>query len=270
MNRVIVTGAAGHLGKKVFNHLKGESGYQVIGLDIRDVPEPDIHVADFSEYGSWIEHLNQGDIVIHLAADREPTATWGSAIHNNINGTLNLFQACAERGVKRLVFASSNWVHGGYRFSDEVLTPSLPAYPVNAYGSAKLFGELAGKHFSKHHGLSVICLRIGWTQWTHDNQPGEHMAMGIWGQEMWLSDRDFLDGVQKSVDAHDMPYAIINLVSNNRGMRWDIESTKQVIGYKPQDSFAPSIGISTKIKSVLKNALVYKLPRFFDRIMAEW
>ena len=29
------------------------------------------------------------------------------------------------------------------------------------------------------------------------------MAMGRWGQEMWLSDRDFLNGMRAAVDAKD-------------------------------------------------------------------
>jgi NAD+ dependent glucose-6-phosphate dehydrogenase len=31
------------------------------------------------------------------------------------------------------------------------------------------------------------------------------------------------------------PFAILNVMSANPGMRWDIESTRRLIGYQPQD-----------------------------------
>ena len=94
---------------------------------------------------------------------------------------MNLFEVAKRQGVKKIIFASSNWLHGGYRFSDDYLTPDFCPYPVNAYGVAKLFGERLGEHFSQFYDVSFICMRIGWTQWTQGNQPGDHMAMGLWG-----------------------------------------------------------------------------------------
>jgi hypothetical protein len=34
-------------------------------------------------------------------------------------------------------------------------------------------------------------------------------------------------------------FAVLNLMSDNPGMRWDIETTKRTIGYAPQDGAAP-------------------------------
>lgn len=270
MTRVVITGAAGHLGRKLFDYLRSDESYQVLGLDIREGNHPDIHKADFTEHGDWIKHLEGVDVLVHLAADREPSASWDSAIDNNMNASLNLYHAAVLKGVKRVVFASSNWLHGGYRFSDKQLTPELSPHPVNAYGVAKLFGERVGEYFTMQHSLSVICLRIGWTQWTHNNQPGRHMAMGSWGQEMWLSDRDFLNGTQRAIDALDVPFAILNLVSDNKGMRWDIETTKAVIGYEPKDHSVPQVSLLSKFKSKVFDILVNKLPRFFENKLAGW
>jgi NAD+ dependent glucose-6-phosphate dehydrogenase/L-arabinose 1-dehydrogenase [NAD(P)+] len=38
-----------------------------------------------------------------------------------------------------------------------------------------------------------------------------------------------------------VPFAILNLVSNNPGMRWDLGKTKRIIGYMPRDGFAPRL-----------------------------
>jgi NAD+ dependent glucose-6-phosphate dehydrogenase len=63
------------------------------------------------------------------------------------------------------------------------------------------------------------------------------MGIGLWGQQMWLSNRDFLDGIQAAIDVPDVPFAILNLVSNNPGMRWDLSQTRQILGFSPQDGF---------------------------------
>ena len=45
------------------------------------------------------------------------------------------------------------------------------------------------------------------------------MAMGRWGQEMWLSDEDFLNGVLAAILTRNVSFATLNLMSNNPGMR---------------------------------------------------
>ncbi|MEP1648684.1 MAG: NAD(P)-dependent oxidoreductase, partial [Paracoccaceae bacterium] len=169
---VLITGAGGHLGRKLFDALEADPDCGVSGIDIRTVDHPNIHTADLSGDTSWVSLLKGVDVIVHLAGDRDPTATWPSAITHNMDATLTLYHHAAAMGVKRVVFASSNWVHGDKRFTKDILNSDTPLGPVNAYGMSKLFGERTGAYFAEHHGLSVICLRIGWTQWTHDNQPG--------------------------------------------------------------------------------------------------
>ena len=129
---------------------------------------------------------------------------------------------------------------------------------------------MVGVNFPKYKGLSIICLRIGWAQWTHGNQPGSHMAMGRWGQEMWLSDRDLMSGVISAVTAKEVSFAVVNLVSENPGMRWNIEETKKAIGYKPEDGATAKMTIGIRLKSALRKALCLSLPCWFERTFPEW
>lgn len=267
---VLITGAGGHLGRKLFDHLSGQNGFAVTGLDIRPVDHPRIQVADFTAEPDWAQHFEGVDVIVHLAGDREPTANWDSSVRNNMDATLALYHHAADKGVSRVVLASSNWIHGDKRFTQDTLAVSTPPGPVNAYGMSKLFCERTGKYFAEYRNLSVICMRIGWTQWTHDNQPGPHMAMGRWGQEMWLSDRDFLDGMQAAVTAEGVPFAALNLMSDNPGMRWDIKETIRVIGYAPRDGARARVTAGLRIKSWLKQAATFSLPRWFDRRFPEW
>ena len=267
---VLITGAGGHLGRKLFDALENDPAYTVSGLDIRQVDHPDIHTADLSGDDSWTDLLESVDVIVHLAGDREPAATWPSAIKHNMDATLTLYHHAAANGVGRVVLASSNWVHGDKRFTQDVLNSKTPPGPINAYGMSKLFCERTGAYFAKHHGLSVICLRIGWTQWTHDNQPGPHMAMGRWGQEMWLSDRDFLNGLRAAIKAKDVPFAALNLMSDNPGMRWNIDETRQVIGYAPQDGNSARVTPILRLKSALKGLFSHKLARLIESRYPDW
>lgn len=267
---VLITGAGGHLGRKLFDALEADPGYTVSGIDIRPVDHPDIHTADLSGDNGWVDLLKGVDVIVHLAGDREPTATWPSAIKHNMDATLSLYHHAAAKGVSRVVLASSNWIHGDKRFTHDVLNSATPPGPVNAYGMSKLFCERTGTYFAEHHGLSVICLRIGWTQWTHDNQPGPHMAMGRWGQEMWLSDRDFLSGLRAAIDARDVSFAALNLMSDNPGMRWDISETKQVIGYVPKDGSPAKVTLVVAARSALKRFFSVLLPNYFAARFPDW
>ena len=267
---VLITGAGGHLGRKLFDTLEQKAGYSVSGIDIRPVNHPHIHMADLSGDPSWVKHLKDVDVIVHLAGDREPAATWSSAIQHNMDATLTLYHHAMANGVKRVVLASSNWIHGDKRFTDDILNSDTQPGPLNAYGMSKLFGERTGAYFAEHHGLSVICLRIGWTQWTHDNQPGPHMAMGRWGQEMWLSDRDFLNGMQAAIDVIDVQFAALNLMSDNPAMRWDISETKRIIGYDPKDGSAAKVSPRVALKSGIKDVFSFKIPKLFDTHFPDW
>lgn len=267
---VLITGAGGHLGRKLFDALENDPVYDVSGIDIRPVEHPKIHTADLSGDSSWVSLLKGVDVIVHLAGDREPAATWSSAIKHNMDATLSLYHHAAANGVSRVVLASSNWVHSDKRFTQDALNSTTPPGPVNAYGMSKLFCERTGAYFAEHHQLSVICLRIGWTQWTHGNQPGPHMAMGRWGQEMWLSDRDFLNGMRAAINATGVTFATLNLMSNNPGMRWDITEAKEVIGYNPQDGSPAKISLILALKSAVKGFFSFWAPKYFETRFPEW
>ena len=84
----------------------------------------------------------------------------------NVNGTLNIFYAAKEIGIKRVVLASSSSVYGD--------TPVLPKHegiipnPLSPYAVSKLMCEHYAKVFHQLYGLDVVVLRyfnvFGWNQ----------------------------------------------------------------------------------------------------------
>jgi NAD+ dependent glucose-6-phosphate dehydrogenase len=236
MTKILITGAAGTLGQRLSSAFNGR-GDEVVGLDrpghgIDGVLEADLSI--WSE--DWPKHFAGVDTVVHLAADPSPAATWASLQHLNMDMVLNVFEASANGGVRRVIFASSNWVMGGYRTKGGPIRPSDDPFPINAYGATKLMGERIGHHFAQARGMSVICLRIGMAERPGGTPPSLDTPHGLWGQQMWLSNRDLLQAFTKAVDAPaDVRFAVLNLTSANAGSRWDLEPTEQIIGYRPED-----------------------------------
>jgi dTDP-4-dehydrorhamnose reductase len=238
--RILVTGAAGNIGRKLVDHLRAEcAGYDLVCLDVvKCAPYTDMS-HDLSKWDeSWTERFAGVDVVVHLAADRYPTADWKTVLPLNMDLLLNVYEAARKHRVARIVFASSNWVLGGYRFQDDVrLTHETPPRPINPYGAAKLFGERIGKQLSDREGISVINLRIGYNQWLRENIPSPAMELGAWGQMLWLSDHDYCQAMEKAITVKDVPYATLNVTSRTIGSRWDLSETERVLGYVPRDEY---------------------------------
>src|SRR5947209_7133679 len=161
-----------------------------------------------------------------------------------------MFEAAAQQGVRRVVYASSNHVMGGYKDDPEppLLTTETPPRPgahyvvrgeqrdSTPYGSAKLFGERLGEQLSVSRGLSVLAVRIGWVQ-EGENRPRDIAPdRDAWFRLMWLSNRDYVQLTEKCILADAaLRFAVLNGMSANTGMRWDIDETRRLLGYQPQD-----------------------------------
>jgi len=236
--RVLITGASGNLGTKLRAHF-ATLGWSVRALDITG--DDTITAADFTVWDSgWAAQFEGMDAIIHLAGRPSPRTSWEDVVRYNFDMTQNVYEAAARGGSRRLIFASSNWVMAGHRYDDSPLRTNMPPCPVNPYGVSKLVGERLGRSYHERDGLEVICFRIGYCQ-KGENLAGRTMGMGSWGQFMWLSNRDFCHGMERGVMAENIGFEVLNLMSDNPGMRWDIDTTRRVIGYTPQDGAAPNL-----------------------------
>jgi uronate dehydrogenase len=246
---VLITGASGNLGAKLRHHLQGR--YELRLLDLDPHGDAAILPADLSVWDAkWVELFRGADVVVHLAADPTAQQTWPNLLAPNVDAVVHAFQAAVRGGVPRFVYASSNHVLGGYSDDPEPaqLTAQTPPRPgarylvrgesrdSTPYGSAKLFGERLGKCLAASEGLEVIAVRIGWVQ-PGENRP-EDIApeRGPWFRLMWLSNRDFCHLMECCLVA-ELPerFVVVNGMSDNRGMRWDIEDTRRLVGYQPRD-----------------------------------
>ena len=247
MNRrktVLITGACGNLGTKLSHHLQDR--FDLILLDAR--PDgPGVWEADLRYWDEeWVGLFNGADTVVHFAATASTRAEWHEIVEPNLDAVLHVYNAATRSTVQRVIFASSNHAMGRYENIPQPetigpLTPPRPGTRIGEghdslpYGALKLVGERVGKCYSDALGLSTIAVRIGWVQ-SGDNPLPDPSNGSEWLNRMWLSNQDFCQLFEKCITADpSIRYAVVNGMSNNAGMRWDIEHTRDVVGYKPED-----------------------------------
>lgn len=119
MEKVLVTGAYGFLGKYVIRELVNNN-YKVVAFG-RNKPKMhelkrenvDIFIGDFCNKEDAIEATKNIDYVIHCGA---LSTVWGKRedfIETNVNGTMNLIEGCRINKVKRFVYVSSPSIYAG-------------------------------------------------------------------------------------------------------------------------------------------------------------
>ena len=124
--------------------------------DVKFIQGTTLSISDLSE----LFENNNFDCVIHLAASK---ASEESMLHpskyatNNIIGSLNLINFCADYKIKSFIFSSSAAVYGIPEYTP--IDESHPMVPTNYYGFTKLMIENNLLWFSKLKKISFAALR---------------------------------------------------------------------------------------------------------------
>ncbi len=165
--RALVTGGAGFIGSHVAERLLALGG-QVRVLDnltvgVREnVPAgAELMVGDVRDAAMVEQALDGVDIVFHLAARvsiRASVDRFYDDAQTNVMGTLTLLQACAERKVRRFVYASSMGVYADAPSPDPI-PETHPTEPISPYGVGKLAGEKYLLCLAGVLGLEPVILR---------------------------------------------------------------------------------------------------------------
>jgi NAD+ dependent glucose-6-phosphate dehydrogenase len=267
MKDILITGATGNIGRKLRTHLEGSGKYRLRLLCLNPQQDPSVQTADLSVYDdAWADTFNGVDSVLHVAADPSPRASWARIQTRNIDLLLNVMATAQHHHVRRVVFASSNFVVAGHRFARSVLSTTMDPAPVNAYGASKLFGERVGKMFAERFGISFIAFRIGVCQRANGNRHGPWIPYGGWGQAMWVSDRDLCRAFEHAIDDERVNFGVYNLVSNNPGMRWEIDALERDFGFVPEDGAKMQVPLTQATKARLAWLRDVGLHRLGDRL----
>lgn len=135
------------LKERNLENLRGRAGYELVEGDLREL--------DLNTVLDGITH------VFHLAAQAGVRRSWGQefSVYTglNVDSTQRLLEACVNKPIERLVYASSSSVYG-----DDVAIPmsetALPQ-PVSPYGVTKLAAEQLCHLYHVNFGVPAVSLR---------------------------------------------------------------------------------------------------------------
>ncbi|MBT4865949.1 MAG: NAD(P)-dependent oxidoreductase [Planctomycetaceae bacterium] len=168
MNRIVVTGGAGRLGRRVISDLI-ERGYGVSAVDI--VSADDLgcpfQQMDLTDRDAVCRILEGAKAVMHLGAVPGPTVASGPVtFRNNVLSTYNVVEVAAELGLSKIVFASSlftiGWAEDANCYWPEYVPvdEQHPLTPFESYGLSKVIGEEICAAASRRTGIPTVSLRI--------------------------------------------------------------------------------------------------------------
>jgi len=228
--RILVTGAAGQLGKLLRASLNGQVGT----LRLSDIaplgaaqPGEELRPCDLRDADAIGELMQGVDQVVHLGGSLN-VDDWNETLEINIAGTYNVFEAARRAGVRRVVYASSHHAVGMYP-TDQALDERAALRPDSLYGLSKCFGENTARYYWDKFGLESVCLRIGSTR----PRPSEARELST-----WLSERDFNALVRACLTAQSVGFTIVYGVSDNTETWWSNAHASH-LGYMPQDNAEP-------------------------------
>ena len=176
--KFVVTGGASLIGSHVADRLLAEGAGEVVLLDNFSLGTPET-VAHLD--GDQRVKLLKGDILrinelydafkgaqgvfaiagfLTLPLSQNPPL--GLAV--NVEGQVNVFEACRYAGVGKVIFSSSIAAYGepeGDGVIDEMSPANLASYQPGSmlYSCTKLIGEALCKLYSQKHGIDAVALR---------------------------------------------------------------------------------------------------------------
>jgi nucleoside-diphosphate-sugar epimerase len=250
--KVLVTGASGLIGSLTLAGLKDK--YEFSALNRRPVKGVPCLQADIGDANAIKPAFKGMDQVLHLAAYCGED-NWEDTMAITVQGTLNVFLAAQEAGVKRVVFMSSGSTMCGHEWDNDrpygklargeydKVAPGWPLMsyrdlprPDSRYAVGKLFGEACGRWFADTSGMSVLVIRLGAVLDTDRPKLIRHFPG-------YLSQADAVQIIDRCLSAPlSLKYFIFDAISDNK-VRWrDTTPAKEMLGWKPKgssDNFDP-------------------------------
>lgn len=161
---ILVTGGTGSFGntfvpmtlakynpKKIIILSRDEMKQWDMAKKFHNDPRVRFFIGDVRDRERLYRALDGVDYVVHAAATKiVPTAEYNpfECVKTNVDGAMNLIDACIDKGVKRVV----------------ALSTDKASSPINLYGATKLASDklfVAGNAYSGEHGTRFAVVRYG-------------------------------------------------------------------------------------------------------------
>lgn len=230
INRLLLTGAAGGLGK-VLRPRMADVAHVVRVSDVAELGTGAAHEelmrCDLGDFEGMLALLDVVDSVVHLGG-MSIDGPFEPILNANIRGVYNLYEGARIKGVKRILFASSNHVVGFHKQTDR-LDASAAMRPDGNYGVSKAFGESLSSFYFDRYGIETVCMRIG----SSFPKSIDHRMLST-----WLSYDDLTALIRCALFAPTVGHTIVYAASDNTPSWWDNRYAAH-LGWTPKDSSAP-------------------------------
>jgi len=162
-SRVLVTGGAGFIGRRVVRALLAE-GHEVTVADLRAFPDRQVRsvVGDLCDPDGPARAVRPGtDVIIHLAAFTYVVASVADPVSTyrlNLDATARLLELAREHEVGTFLFASTNAVVGNV--GGATITEQTVLRPLTPYGATKAAAEMLLSSYANCYGMACASLRF--------------------------------------------------------------------------------------------------------------
>ena len=173
MNRIVVLGADGFIGRHLVAELAGTPENRIVAFDRFPVhgagrshpfsgyTNVEVVPGDFFNRDDVAAVLEEGDYAFHLVSTTNPATSIHDPlvdVDTNIRGSVELLQACAAKGIARVLFLSSGGAVYGDIDSDRIDESTITS-PLSPYAIGKLTIEHYLRYFKFVSGLDYIVYR---------------------------------------------------------------------------------------------------------------
>jgi len=177
MKRALITGIAGSGGSHLAEYLVEQQNVEVHGIsrwhsttsnfNLQNVKNDIIlHECDLNDLSATIRAIEKcrPDYIFHLAAHANVHVCFSNPIavlQNNINNTINLFEAIRIVGVDPIIqFCGTSEVYGNVDKKNIPIKEDHPLEPVNIYAVSKLTQEKIASSYFYSYGMKVVITRM--------------------------------------------------------------------------------------------------------------
>lgn len=171
--KILVTGGAGFIGSNIVEALIADDRVSLVRVldnlatgfyrnlkEFEDHPKFEFFEGDLRKFDDCMQAAKGIDKISHQAALGSVPRSINDPLTTNdanINGTLNIFTAAKEKGIKRVVYAASSSTYG-----DSAALPKQEeniGNPLSPYAVTKLVNELYARVYGELYRLEMIGLR---------------------------------------------------------------------------------------------------------------